>query len=436
MNQCQCCASGGCDSCKSSTTNSTFGGGMMISPEEAQRARQYEHLDMEKVYIPNEEKMGGFDVLYLPKLAYQKSANLYRRNFCHGKARPLELGEIHPQCQNWTGPGTRIDLHPNTPPYNNIDACSKKHDFDYDAASKQSDPKQKANLIRLADIEATKCYRKHPNEESYTLASQGINNKMRLENALPKVVKSIAPNYSGKGILHGGYLNPNDPTDVNRNRFQDLGMIVANFLGNPAELNNFIDNVTDEAEDLAEHGNVSEAIDIYLAATERLNELVQQHNIPLNAPTNLPNEQNVPIVLLDPNNPLEEFEAEGGNVFTIGPIPGRLSKYPDQTSNEFEDSLPKGDPLMKNGLGGRDGIGGPFYVDQTQLIKGGNVFTIGPIPGKLSKYPDQTSNDPLMKNGLGGRHGIGGPFYVDQTQLIKAGKKQKKVKAPATRRGH
>lgn len=127
---------------------------------------------------------------------FQKAANYYRKNFCQGKSRPLKDGEYHLGCHNFTGPGTRIDLPEvlNYKPYNNIDACSKQHDIDYTNAN--GDP----NLIREADKKAIICYDKYKNESGYTAARNGINNKMKIENIMPQLVRSVAPGYSGKGI--------------------------------------------------------------------------------------------------------------------------------------------------------------------------------------------------------------------------------------------
>lgn len=130
---------------------------------------------------------------------FQKGANIYRRNFCNGKARPLLDGEYHYGCHNFTGPGTRIDLPQvaNYPPYNDIDACSRDHDIAYEKF------KGNPEKIRQADEDAVRCYNKYPNENGYTAATLGINGKMALENVLPFVIKSIAPDFSGVGYEAG-----------------------------------------------------------------------------------------------------------------------------------------------------------------------------------------------------------------------------------------
>lgn len=131
----------------------------------------------------------------LASWTYKNMANMYRRNYCDG-ARPLLDGEYHLGCHNFTGPGTRVDLPEvaNYPPYNDIDACSRTHDFDYE--NNRNNPE----MIRKADEDAIKCYNKFPNESGYNAAKLGINGKMSLENVLPALVKSISPEFSGKGI--------------------------------------------------------------------------------------------------------------------------------------------------------------------------------------------------------------------------------------------
>lgn len=137
--------------------------------------------------LTNFRKTGG-----IAKTLFKKTANFYRRNYCDGKARPLESGEFHYGCHNYTGPGTRIHEYSNYPPYNNIDNCSRQHDLDYSNA--KNDP----YLIRKADEDVLKCYDKYPNENGYKVAKLGINSKMKLEDVLPFVSKSIAPSYFGK----------------------------------------------------------------------------------------------------------------------------------------------------------------------------------------------------------------------------------------------
>lgn len=153
--------------------------------------------------IYNENNMTNGEGGSLKSKLFRKSANAYRKRFCKGKARPLEENEYHLGCHNYTGPGTRIDKFPDYPPYNNIDACSRQHDIAY--SQNQGNPE----AIRKADEEAIKCYDKYSNESGYYAAKHGINSKMKLENAMPFLVKSIAgPSYFGKkgsgGVVVGG----------------------------------------------------------------------------------------------------------------------------------------------------------------------------------------------------------------------------------------
>lgn len=131
---------------------------------------------------------------------FQKLANAYRRNFCDGKARPLQKGEYHWGCHNFTGPGTKIEQAKvrNYPPYNNIDACSRQHDIDYEEALKKPD-KERIDLINKADKKVLECYSKYPKENGYTVANLGINGKMKLAKVLPLVSKSVFGKISASG---------------------------------------------------------------------------------------------------------------------------------------------------------------------------------------------------------------------------------------------
>jgi hypothetical protein len=141
-----------------------------------------------------EKKNEVLNKKYKGSRPFQKVSNLYRKFACKGKSRPLLDGEYHYGCHNYTGPGTRIEL-PNVmnyKPYNNIDACSRQHDIDY--SNSQGNPR----LIREADEKVINCYDKYPNDNGYKIAKMGINSKMKLENALPVLMQSIAPSYFGK----------------------------------------------------------------------------------------------------------------------------------------------------------------------------------------------------------------------------------------------
>lgn len=146
-----------------------------------------------------ELKGKGIDFSYLPKKIYQGLANIYRSNFCDGKARPLEYGELHPLCANYEGPGTRIDLHGNYPPYNNIDKCARMHDYDYDEIFKIKDEKLKAQKVRDADEKFLQCVEGFKYEEPYySIGKAGISGKAKLEDFLPSVTKNLFGNYFGQ----------------------------------------------------------------------------------------------------------------------------------------------------------------------------------------------------------------------------------------------
>lgn len=143
---------------------------------------------------------GGSWFSNLGSSIFQKAANAYRRNFCNGKSRPLMKGEYHYGCHNFTGPGTRVDLKEvrDYPPYNNIDACSRKHDEDYVEAVELPD-KERIAAINKADKEVIKCYDKYPKENGYNVSKMGINSKMSLAKVLPTVSKSIFGKISASG---------------------------------------------------------------------------------------------------------------------------------------------------------------------------------------------------------------------------------------------
>lgn len=140
---------------------------------------------------------------------FQYLENQYRKRYCHGRARPLLKGEIHPLCANFEGPGTRIDIPEvfNYPPYDHVDAAAKQHDFDYFLASKLPEH-EKERAIRIADENFLREISKYPNEEPYySIGKLGIQGKNAAENLAPQFVKYIAPNYFGSGCLTCGGHN-------------------------------------------------------------------------------------------------------------------------------------------------------------------------------------------------------------------------------------
>jgi hypothetical protein len=174
---------GGCEEC-----NGTCGGAELSDD----RARLLQiALIHENAIAQSQGVVGGGP--------YQIAANVYRKLFGRGRARPLLEGEYHYGLHNFTGPGTRIDLPEvrNFKPYNDIDDCSKQHDIAYLEADKLS-PRSREAAIRQADIEAVDCYNKYPSEDGYNIARLGISGKMLAEDTVPGLVKAIAPKYFGK----------------------------------------------------------------------------------------------------------------------------------------------------------------------------------------------------------------------------------------------
>ena len=114
--------------------------------------------------------------------------------------RYLEKGEIHLPNHNFTGPGTKIDQERvrNHLPYNDIDACSKIHDVEFDRLFKLSLGKERSEGIRKADREALACYAQHKGQEGYRLAYGGINTKILLEDLDPSLFdKLMGKEYRG-----------------------------------------------------------------------------------------------------------------------------------------------------------------------------------------------------------------------------------------------
>lgn len=107
--------------------------------------------------------------------------------------RYLKEGEIHAMNHGFTGPGTRIDLPEvrNHKPYNNIDACSKVHDIEFNEIFKMPLGKERSEKIRQADRKVLECYDKYPNDSGYTLAKLGINSKIKLEDLSPAIFDQI-----------------------------------------------------------------------------------------------------------------------------------------------------------------------------------------------------------------------------------------------------
>lgn len=106
---------------------------------------------------------------------------------------------MHPLCANYEGPGTRIDLHPNTPPYNNIDNCARIHDFDYEDIKKEKDINKRNLMVQEADKKAIECFNKFKYEEPYyTLGKLGLTGKLKLDQLLSALRGKPVALYGGK----------------------------------------------------------------------------------------------------------------------------------------------------------------------------------------------------------------------------------------------
>jgi hypothetical protein len=125
------------------------------------------------------------------KKTFQIVMNYYRKYFCKGKARPLELGEIHYLCGNFIGPNTNIQKFRDFPAYNNIDAVSRLHDIDYHNASFITDTTHRKDAIRKADEDFLKNIEPFKNEEYYNIAKYGITSKNIMEKLFPDFAKKI-----------------------------------------------------------------------------------------------------------------------------------------------------------------------------------------------------------------------------------------------------
>lgn len=140
-------------------------------------------------------KLKGVDF----KRIFQDVSNTYRSVVCPNSRR-LEYGELHYPCHNFSGPGTRTDLSNvvNYEPFNDIDACSKKHDLDYMKSKEISDPNERAKFIHQADLDAIECYDKFPNESGYKWSRLGILGKYNAEQLLSQMKGTPSVFYGGK----------------------------------------------------------------------------------------------------------------------------------------------------------------------------------------------------------------------------------------------
>lgn len=120
----------------------------------------------------------------------------YTKNYTD-ETRPIRYlydGEAHVKNHSFTGPGTRIELPAvrNQEPFNEIDACSKIHDIEFNRLFKLPlGSKERMEGIRKADRAALECYNKHKNAEGYRLAHGGINSKIILEELSPELFDQL-----------------------------------------------------------------------------------------------------------------------------------------------------------------------------------------------------------------------------------------------------
>lgn len=150
-----------------------------------------------------------------------------------GNKRPiryLKKNEIHLMNHNFTGPQTRIDLPEvrNFQPYNNIDACSKVHDIEFNEIFKMPLGRERSEKIREADRKVLECYDKYPNESGYRLAKLGINSKIRLEDLSPTIFDQImGQDYRGvqKEISEQPEIKKEEAQDRKRKIRQRGGLI-------------------------------------------------------------------------------------------------------------------------------------------------------------------------------------------------------------------
>ena len=143
----------------------------------------------------------------IAKKLYRKAVNAYINKVDpkHEKSRLLYEGELHVPLHNFTGPGTRLDMPGvrNMRPYNDIDACSKKHDLEYEEIKNSTmDKESKAEAIQKADRDAIECYDKHKDQYGYSLAKAGISGKINIENLLSLIKKKPSILYGGAFVTN------------------------------------------------------------------------------------------------------------------------------------------------------------------------------------------------------------------------------------------
>ena len=167
-------------------------------------------------YLDELNRGGAMDLLFPFKSSYKFLANKWRKKNCTSNSRPLKTGEFHPYCENYTGPGTRLNynLKNNIKPVSGVDRCSKKHDIQYHEYFNIKNKDEREKKIREADKEALKCYDKYKNDKAYKLARNGIFNKTRLEDVSPSMAKKMLGLYKGgcQTCQSGGCSSCNENT--------------------------------------------------------------------------------------------------------------------------------------------------------------------------------------------------------------------------------
>lgn len=148
---------------------------------------------------------------------YQKMVNKYidKLDPDHIKSRPLHKGEFHIPLHNFSGPGTRMDLKEvrDMKPYNNIDACSKIHDEEYESI-KELPLSQRPTAVIESDKKAVECYDKFPSEYGHDLAKTAIKGKITLESLLSLL-------HGQNKILYGGLVHNFTDDSLYKSRLED-----------------------------------------------------------------------------------------------------------------------------------------------------------------------------------------------------------------------
>lgn len=137
------------------------------------------------------------------KQAFQYIANKYRKAYCGKRSRPLKLGEMHYGCHNWSGPGTVMDKTTlKTPAVNDIDQCSKVHDYAYwnIGKDKKLSKEEKASAIQQADKDAIECYDKYQDQDGYYPSRNLMLGKYGVEQLLSTFKGKPSTFYGGRKL--------------------------------------------------------------------------------------------------------------------------------------------------------------------------------------------------------------------------------------------